>query len=188
VNEERTESIESNTGPTPEFSPSICKLIGSYERTIDSKSRIGLPHQFRDKVKNTPLVMVRWLKRSLAIFPECNWLPFAEAIGRLDLYTDIGMTVRRQMFAHAREISMDKEGRIVAAPDMVDYARLDGKIMLSGDWDKIVIWNFNYYRDQVAVDDVTLSDRFPAVLQLAKGQKSLESFEAELSPKPDDAG
>lgn len=165
---------------SPEFRPAVTKLIGGYEKNIDSKSRIGLPQSFRDKLGGHSLILVRWLKRSLAIFPEENWLPFAESIGRLDLYTDIGLTVRHQMFAHAREISMDKEGRIVIPADMVDYARLDGKIMILGDWDKITIWNHTYYRDQVEQDDVTVSERFPAVLQLAKGQKTLDSFEAEL--------
>ena len=165
---------------TPEFRPPVTKLIGSYDKKLDSKSRIGLPNQLRDKLGEHPLIMVRWLKRSLAIFPECNWLPFAESISRLDLYTEIGLTVRHQMFAHAREISMDKEGRIVVPTDMVEYARLDGKIMLLGDWDKITVWNHTYYRDQVEADDVTVTERFPAVMQLAKGQKTLESFEAEI--------
>jgi len=162
-----------------EFAPKIKKLIGTYERNIDSKSRLGLPQQFRDKLGSSPLIIVRWLKRSLAIFPEDNWLPYAESISRLDLYTDMGLTVRHQMFAHAREVSMDKEGRIVVPPDMVDYARLDGKVMVLGDWDKITVWSSTYYKDQVAIDDVTVSERFPEVLQLAKGQKSLEAFENE---------
>ncbi|RJP34256.1 MAG: hypothetical protein C4527_03135 [Candidatus Omnitrophota bacterium] len=168
---------------SPGFSPSIKKLIGTYEKKLDPKSRISLPAQFREKLENVPLIMVRWLKRSLAIFPECNWLPFAESISRLDLYTDIGLTVRHQMFAHAREVSMDKEGRIVVPPDMVEYARLDHKVMLLGDWDKVTMWNYIYYQDQVAIDDVMVTERFPAVLQLAKGQKSLEDFELEFLAK-----
>jgi MraZ protein len=162
------------------FHPTITKLIGSYERNIDSKLRVGLPHQFRDRLGDSPLILVRWMKRSLALFPECNWFPFAESISRLDLYTEIGMTVRHQMFAYAREVNLDKEGRIIIPADMVEYARLDGKLMLLGDWDKIEIWNNTYYRDQVAIDEVTMSERFPAVLQLAKGQKTLDSFEEEI--------
>lgn len=118
--------------------------------------------------------------RSLAIFPECNWYPIAESISRLDLYTEIGMTVRHQMFAYAKEVNQDKEGRIVIPADMANYARLDGKLMLLGDWDKITIWNYTYYRDQVEIDEVTMDDRFPAVLQVAKGQKTIESFEEEI--------
>jgi MraZ protein len=147
-----------------------------------------MPHQFRDRLGESPLIMVRWLKRSLALFPECNWLPFAEAISRLDLYTETGLTVRHQMFAHAREVSMDKEGRIIIPQDMVDYARLDKKIMLLGDWDKVTVWSHNYYSDQVAIDDVTVTERFPAVLQMAKGQKTPESFEKELQREPERNG
>ena len=170
-------------GLMPEYSPSIRKLIGTYEKNFDSKFRIGLPQPFREKLNDSPLIIVRWLKRSLAIFPECNWFPLAEAISRLDLYSEIGLTVRHQMFAHAREVTMDKEGRIIVPPDMIEYARLEGKIMLLGDWDKITIWNCAYYKDQVAIDEVTVTDRFPAVLQLAKGRKSWEEFEAEQRAK-----
>ncbi len=179
MSEVNSADIGSTERQSIEFTPQIKKLIGTYERNLDSKSRLGLPQQFRDKLGNSSLVIVRWLKRSLAIFPEANWLPFAEAISRLDLYTEMGLTVRHQMFAHAREVSMDKEGRIVVPTDMLDYARLDGKVMMLGDWDKITVWNSTYYKDQVAIDDVTVSERFPAVLQLAKGQKSLEAFENE---------
>ena len=167
----------------PSFSPPIIKLIGTYERNIDSKSRLGLPVQFRDKLEGSPLILLRWLDRSIAVFPECNWQPYAESIARLDLYTAFGQTVRRQMFANAREVSMDKEGRIILPPDLMDYARIDGKVMMLGDWDKISLWNYTYYRDQVAVDDVTITERFPAVLQLAKGQKRLEEFEQEQRQK-----
>ncbi len=185
--EGRTESVGGPAGVAPEFSPSVKKLIGSYERNLDSKSRIGLPHQYRDKLGDSPLILIRWLKRSLAIFPEENWIPFAEAISQLDLYTDIGLTVRHQMFAHAREVNMDKEGRIIIPQDMVDYARLDGKVMLLGDWDKITVWNSIYYKDQMELDNVMFSERFPEVWQLAKGQKSLETFEAEQKSKTKDS-
>ncbi|MBI1387873.1 MAG: hypothetical protein GC154_05450 [bacterium] len=164
----------------PVSQPLVTKLIGSYEKNIDNKSRIGLPQPFRDKLADHPLIMVRWLNRSIAIFPECNWLPIAEAIARLDYYTEIGLTVRRQIFSHAKEVSMDKEGRIVVPNDMADYGRLDGKIMMMGDWDKILVCSSVYYRDELAEDEVTMTQRFPSVMQLAKGQKSLESFEAEL--------
>jgi len=180
---DRTEGtlVGNAAGAAPVVSPFVKKLIGSFERNIDSKNRIGLPHQFRVKLENSPLILIRWVKRSLAIFPEENWYPFADTIGRLELYTDIGLTVRHQMFAHACEVSLDKEGRIIIPPDMVNYARLDGKVMVLGDWDKITVWNGTYYKDQVAVDDVTLSERFPEVWQLAQGRKSLEAFEAEQS-------
>ncbi len=182
--DENTEIVQQFSGARPVFSPSVNKLIGSYDKKLDTKSRLSLPAPYKEKLEGEPLIMVRWLKRSLAIFPECNWMPFAESIGGLDLYTEIGLTVRHQMFAHAREVSMDKEGRIVIPPDMVEYARIDRKVMLLGDWDKITIWNYIYYQDQVAIDDVMVTERFPAVLQLAKGQKSLEDFEAEFTAKP----
>ena len=51
-------------------------------------------------------------------------------------------------------------------PEMADYARLSGKTMLLGDWDKVTVWNYTYYRDQVAVDDATLTERFPEVLEI----------------------
>lgn len=182
--EDFTGSGGMKAGSQPEFSPSVKMLIGTHERSLDSKFRIGMPHQYRERLGDNPLIIVRWLKRSLAIFPECNWLPFAEGISRLDLYTEAGLTVRHQMFAHAQEVSMDKEGRLIIPPDMIEYARLDKKIMLLGDWDKITVWNHHYYKDQMEIDDVTVTERFPAVWQMAKGQKSLEAFESEIrNPK-----
>ncbi|MBN2330119.1 MAG: hypothetical protein JXR73_23465 [Candidatus Omnitrophica bacterium] len=172
----------------PVFSSTVNRLIGSYEKNVDSKLRIVMPSQFREKLGNHPLIMIPWLNRSLAVFPECNWLPMAEAISKLDLYTKFGLTVRHQVFAQAREVKMDKkEGRIVIPAEMAEYARLNGKTMLLGDWDKITIWNYIYYKDQIADDVVSLTERFPKVLQLAKGQITPEAIEAEQADAESEA-
>lgn len=163
------------------YQPEVTKLIGSYDRNIDSKSRVGLPVQFREKLVGSPLILVTWMNRSLAVFPETNWLPLAESIAQLDLYTPVGMTVRHQMFANAREVSLDKEGRIIVPPEMVEYARLDGKVMVVGDWDKITIWNAIYFKDQAAVSEAMVNQWFPSVMQIAKGQKRLEDLEGAVS-------
>ncbi|MGC9326836.1 MAG: division/cell wall cluster transcriptional repressor MraZ [Candidatus Hinthialibacter sp.] len=188
MNDEKTleNSIQPETEPV--FSSAVNRLIGSYEKNLDSKLRIVMPSQFREKLGKHPLIMIPWLKRSLAIFPECNWLPLAEAISKLDLYTNFGLTVRHQVFAQAREVKMDKkEGRIVIPADMAEYARLNGKTMLLGDWDKITIWNYTYYKDQIADDGVSLTKRFPKVLQLAKGQITPEAIEAEQAKTESEA-
>ena len=151
--------------------PRLKGLIGSFDRGIDSKLRIVLPSQFRDKLIGHPLIMMKWIKRSLVIFPECNWMPLAERISDLDLYTDTGLIVRHQFFAHAREIKMDKkEGRLIVPEDMAEYGRLkdSNKIMILGDFDKITIWNYTYYQDQLAMDDVKFSESLPEVLTMAK--------------------
>ncbi len=174
---EQTAGVTEVEVPQASYKPPITKMIGTYDRNIDSKSRLGLPVQFREKLEGEPLILVNWLKRSLAVFPESNWMPLAESIAQLDLYTDVGMTVRHQMFANAREVSIDKEGRIIIPQDMVEYARLEGKVMVLGDWDKITIWNATYYKDQMAVNEVMINKWFPSVMQIAKGQKRLEDIE-----------
>lgn len=178
---ENSGSMEHGNSASPVVSPVIVKLIGSFERTIDSKSRIGLPHQFREKLGDSPLILIRWMNRSLALFPECNWQPLAEAISRLELYTQEGLAVRRQMFANAREVSLDKEGRIIIPQDMVEYAQLDGKVIVSGDWDKVTVWNHANFLEQTAEDDLALNEKFPSLLSVAKGRKSWEAFEKEMA-------
>lgn len=163
--------------------PSITRLIGAYERNIDTKLRIGLPQAFREKLGDAPLILMRWLKKSLALFPECNWEPMAASIGRLDLYTDFGMTVRSQMFAQAREVKMDKEGRIIVPAEMAAGTKLKGKVMVVGDWDKITIWNPLLYEEQIERDEVLMNERFPAVMQLAKGQISPDALQQSITGK-----
>ena len=103
-----------SVNPAPPATLEVNRLIGSFERNVDAKFRIVMPAQFRERLGKSALIMIPWLKRSLAIFPECNFIPLAESISDLDLYTDFGLTVRHQIFAQAREVKMDKkEGRIV---------------------------------------------------------------------------
>ncbi|MFB3784960.1 MAG: division/cell wall cluster transcriptional repressor MraZ [bacterium] len=184
MNGENSGSLEHGPNARPGNPPVIDRLIGTYERTIDSKSRIGLPHQFRDKLGNSPLILIRWMDKSLVLFPECNWLPLAENVSRLAYYTKEGQAIRRQMYANAREVSLDKEGRIIIPQDMVEYARLDGKVIVSGDWDKIMIWNHAIFLEQIAKDDVTLNEKMPSVLAVTQGRKSWEVFEKEMAQNP----
>jgi MraZ protein len=170
----------------PGFSPSVKMLIGTYERKLDAKLRTGLPHQFRDRLGEHPLIMIRWFQKSLAIFPECNWLPYAEAIANLNLYTSEGMAARHRMFAYAREVSMDKEGRIIIPQDMVQFAKLEKNIFLLGDWDKITVWSQHYYEDQMENDNFIANKSFPEILQMAQQQHAKQGFDSLFQEmKPD---
>ena len=142
-------------------------LYGRYEKTLDSKARLIVPKELRKRIGDSPLVLVKWFDRSLALFPEENWEAQALALSRLGSTTEAARATRRQFFGGAQAISFDNQGRITIPDFMVKFAYLDRDALLIGDWDKIEIWSLPRYREQEDRDDVNLDQRYEEALAMA---------------------
>ncbi len=155
----------------------ITPFIGSFDKNLDGKSRFALPQTHKDKLKNSTLILMKWFNHSLAIFPEINWWRLAHQLNCKGNYSKKGRAARNLFYAHSRDCSMDKEGRVVIPPDMVKFGRIDKKLYVIGDWDKILISNPTYYLDEVERADALIDDYLPDVMDVISGQKTIGDFE-----------
>ncbi len=159
------------SAPDPNTGESTVGFIGQYEKPVDEKSRIIIPSKFRKPLRSQELILTRWFDGALALFPSDNWSRMAVAISQRPLYSPQQRNMRLTFFSSAVPQTMDSQGRIALNEDMKDFAGIESKAVLLGDWDKIQIWSHLRYKDFRKKNDVNLDEEYEEVLaSLASGQ------------------
>ena len=124
-------------------------FIGRYEHQMDEKGRVSFPSAFRREADGGAFVLLQWEKPYLTLFPYEVW---AEIQGRLVEFRktepEAWHHVRR-ILAEAVEVSLDKQGRILIPAWLQEAASLDGTVRLSGNIDRVEIWDPGVYADTV---------------------------------------
>ncbi|MDX1494485.1 MAG: hypothetical protein R3253_10525 [Longimicrobiales bacterium] len=124
-------------------------FVGQYEHQMDSKGRVSLPSAFRREAEGDRFVLLQWEPRYLTLFPEEKW---REVQGNLlefrrsdpDAWHNV-----RLIIANAVEVSPDKQGRILVPAGLQEAAELSGTVLLSGNLDRVELWDPEVYREVV---------------------------------------
>ncbi len=114
-------------------------FIGEYRHTVDEKGRVAVPARFREQLAETP-VITRWLDSCLAIFPKPDFDQLAAKVAALPLGDPNARTFRRHVFAHAFELELDRQGRVLVPPSLRDWAGLTGEAIVVGGHDHVELW------------------------------------------------
>jgi MraZ protein len=131
-------------------------FVGQYEHQMDAKGRVSLPSAFRRQAEGDRFVLLQWESAYLTLFPEEKW---REVQDRLLEYrrSDPGAWHHvRMIISNAVEVATDKQGRILVPSALQDAAKLSGTVLLSGNLDRVEIWDPATYRETVeaAVGDL----------------------------------
>ncbi|MBW1678798.1 MAG: division/cell wall cluster transcriptional repressor MraZ [Deltaproteobacteria bacterium] len=116
---------------------------GSYEHTIDSKGRVSFPAQFRNILpkNNERLVITNYNPSHLWAFTFKDWARLEEKLAALPL-TDKDTRQFKQFFVgNARDVPIDKLGRILIPPRLREYAKLNKDVTFVGSVTYIEIWS-----------------------------------------------
>src|SRR3982750_3797502 len=108
-------------------------LTGTYERTLDEKLRLAVPKAFRDALATENQVgLTPGTDGSLSLFASATF----EAVARqLAERSPTGQDVRafsRLLYAQARSVEVDSQGRIRVPIELAQLAKLDGDVALIG--------------------------------------------------------
>lgn len=139
-------------------------LIGQFEKPLDDKSRLVVPSELRRGLGGDELVLMRWFHRSLALFPKETWMAMAESINETGDYSEEALGARRQFYSRSRPVALDKQGRFLIPEDMRAYALMDRDVVLTGDWDKVLLWSRSRYVEMGMMDERSLDDQYRATL------------------------
>ena len=116
-------------------------FIGTYEHTIDEKSRLTLPARFRDALGDG-VVLARGLDRNVAVYPRETWAMTVEArIAALDPLSREARELRRFFFSGAAEADLDRQGRILVPAVLTRHAGLEREVVVAGNYDHLELWN-----------------------------------------------
>lgn len=124
-------------------------FVGQYEHQMDPKGRVSLPSAFRREAEGDRFVLLQWEPGYLTLFPEEKWREVQGNLLEFRRSDPTGWNQVRMIVANAVEVVPDKQGRILVPAILKAAAGLEGSVLLSGNLDRVELWNPATYREAV---------------------------------------
>jgi len=124
-------------------------LLGEYEHTLDDKNRLTLPAKVRQALGGG-VVVTRGMDGCLFVFTREAWDEFVVArLQGLNPFSREARQMSRFMFAGATETEVDKQGRIMLPPALIEHGTLGRDVVVAGVRDHVEIWDRAAWRKQL---------------------------------------
>jgi MraZ protein len=120
-------------------------FIGEYTHSLDEKKRLSVPAKFRREL-GKKAVITHGLNKCLSIYPLKQWESFAEKLAKLSMGKSEDRGFSRFMLAGAVEVEIDAIGRVVVPDFLKGYAGLGDKVVLTGVYDRVEVWEENTWK------------------------------------------
>lgn len=135
-------------------------LVGSFDHSLDDKSRVFIPAKFRDDL-GKQVVLVNGIGKCIYVFSVDGWNTFAGEFMQLS----ISNKVKRQLYASADEREPDKQGRIVLSANLKKHAGIDTDVKIIGYQNKMEIWSKEEWEKYSADADEEFDEKAMEILE-----------------------
>ena len=104
-------------------------MNGEYRNTIDEKGRIMIPPRLREQLATNELVLTKSTNDSLWLFTKNEFAQLEAAVnyGPLSLFNQNSRILDMTVISPARDVELDKSGRLSVPQVLRDYAALASK-------------------------------------------------------------
>jgi MraZ protein len=116
---------------------------------MDDKGRVSLPSPFRREADSDRFVLLQWEPDYLALFTSSKWVEIQARLLQYRGGDPQAWNQVRLIVANAVEVSPDKQGRILVPAALQEAAGLSGTVLLSGNIDRVELWDPTRYRKTV---------------------------------------
>jgi MraZ protein len=124
-------------------------LNGEFECKIDNKGRLTIPAVLKKKltdVSEEGLVINRGLKKYLVIYTKKEWDSKLDELSKLNQYDYENIEFIRYFTRGATELTIDGAGRVNLPQLLLDYAGIDGDVVLNCQLTTIEVWDKKAHR------------------------------------------
>lgn len=125
-------------------------FIGEYIYSIDDKKRVVLPPKFRQTL-GEKVVITKGYEGCVTLYPLKEWEVEAKRISAMPREDANVRMLARKVLGEARDIDVDSMGRIIIPEELRKHAGLEKRIVMTGLYDRIEIWNekkWNEYKSK----------------------------------------
>ena len=119
-------------------------LMGIYQNQIDAKNRVIVPAKFRDEL-GMQCVLTRGLDECLILYPMSTWQEQQKQLAALPRSDAKVRAFLRYTYANARDVEIDKQGRILFPSDLREFAHIEKELVTIGMIDRVEIWAKDVY-------------------------------------------
>lgn len=116
---------------------------------MDEKGRVSLPSAFRREADSDRFVLLQWEPDYLTLFTASKWVDVQQRLLEFRRGDPQAWNQVRLIVSGAVEVSPDKQGRILVPAALQAAADLSGPVLLSGNIDRVELWNPVRYREVV---------------------------------------
>jgi MraZ protein len=126
---------------------------------MDAKGRLAMPARQREPLLSEcagkVVVTIDTQSACLAIYPLPEWERIERDIQNLPALKPAVKRFQRLMLGYATDLELDSNGRMLLPPPLREYARLDKKLVLVGQGNKLELWSESLWvaeREQALLD------------------------------------
>jgi MraZ protein len=118
---------------------------GVQHLNMDAKGRLAMPARQREPLLSEcggkVVVTIDTQSTCLAIYPLPEWQRIERDIQNLPALKPAVKRFQRLMLGYATDLELDGSGRMLLPPPLREYARLDKKLVLVGQGNKLELWS-----------------------------------------------
>jgi MraZ protein len=119
--------------------------LGEYQHNLTDRNRLALPKGIRTEIEGNDVILSQGFDNCIYGFDKDRWKQIANEQLAVQLNEERGRELRRKLFASARIIEIDNQGRVVLPEKLLEWANLKGKVgepvIIIGVGDHFEIWN-----------------------------------------------
>ncbi|MDT0618088.1 MAG: division/cell wall cluster transcriptional repressor MraZ [Salinisphaeraceae bacterium] len=116
---------------------------GSSPVTVDAKGRFAIPSAYRQPIRDAcggRIVVTQHWDRCLLIYPQPQFQAFeSELLSRGGLNPKV-RDIQRFLLGNARDLEMDKQGRLLLPSPLRGFAGIDSRAVLMGVGNLFELW------------------------------------------------
>jgi MraZ protein len=117
---------------------------GAAALSLDAKGRLAIPARHREALASAAggkLVLTAHPHCCLLLYPEPAWEPIRDKVLAASSFNPQSAAIKRLLVGNAREEEMDAAGRLLIAPELRQFARLEKLVWLVGQGSHFEIWS-----------------------------------------------
>ncbi len=136
-------------------------FIGEFQHNIDVKGRMAIPAKFRQQL-GAGAIITRGLDQCLFLYPIKAFEELSGKLSKLPLAQADARAFARLMLSGAMDVELDNLGRILVPDYLKSYAVLQKKVVVTGVYDRMEIWDeqkWLEYKDKVEGEAGDITER-----------------------------
>lgn len=136
-------------------------LVGEYEVKLDAKGRFMFPSHLRRQLSpaaQESFMLNKGFEECLTLYPMNEWEKLSEALSKINLFKPKNRMFYRLFHQGAKDITLDKTGRVLIPSTHMERIGLQREAMLIAYNDRIEIWDKSKYFEMIESNMSDFSD------------------------------
>lgn len=133
-------------------------FMGEFTCKIDDKGRFMLPAKFREILQDDEFIITRGLDNSIDLFPDGEWSNIENELRKLKRTDSKHRAYQRFILSAATKLTVDKQGRVNLPNSLLEHAKINKSLIVTGMVDKIEIWAEEVWKEYIEKTESSIED------------------------------